>query len=402
MRMETYIRKSLGMKAHRVVRVREEADVLVGEVERCAHRKLRCGRCGLEAKGTKGRVEGPRRWRDLSMGRKWLVIAYWPYRVVCAVCGVSVEGVPWAERWARVTRRLAEAVAAMTKDRDWKATAAHFALNWKTVLSAVKRTVERGLAKRRLKAIRWIGMDEVSRKKGHHYLTLVYDLERQQLLWVGEGRSEETVKGFFAWLGLRRCRHLKVVCMDMWRPYLNAVREGAPQATVAFDRFHLVRHLNEAVDDVRRGLVRKLKAPFRALVKGTRFVLLKNPWNLTPRQRQQLNALVRQNSPLSRAWYLKEDFQRFFDYTREGWARKHLDHWLQWAARSRLAPFKKLARLVREHLDGILAWTKIRVTNGALEGMNNKVKLVSHRAFGFRNVEHYKMAIYHCCANLPT
>jgi transposase len=399
--METYIRKSLKMKAHRVIAVTEEGGELVAEVQRIGRRRVSCGRCGLEACGTKGRVEGPRRWRDLAMGGKWLVIVYWPYRVVCRACGVTTEGVPWSERWSRLTRRLADAVALMAKDRDWKATAAHFALNWKTVVSAVKRVVERGLAKRRLKAIRWIGIDEVSRKKGHHYLTRVYDLERRQLLWVGEGRSEETVKGFFAWMGLRRSRSLKVVCMDMWRPYLNAVREQAPQAVVAFDRFHLVRHLTGAVDDVRRSLVRKLKDPFRALIKGTRFVLLKNPWSLTPRQKQQLNTLVRQNSPLSRAWYLKEDFQRFFDYTRERWARKHLDHWLQWAARSRLAPFKKLARLVREHLDGILAWTKIRVTNGALEGMNNKVKLVSHRAFGFRNVEHYKMAIYHCCANLP-
>jgi transposase len=390
------------MKAHRVTRVVEEGSVLVAEVERCAHRKLRCGRCGLTVKGTKGRVEAARRWRDLSMGGKWLVIAYWPCRVVCAVCGVTAEGVPWAERWSRITRRLADAVASMAKDRDWKATARHFALGWKTVLAAVKRTVERGLAKRKLKAIRWIGIDEVSRKKGHHYLTLAYDLERRYLLWAGEGRSEETLKAFFAWLGPRRRRHLKVVCMDMWRPYLNAVREQAPQAVVAFDRFHLVRHLNEAVDEVRRSLVRKLNHPLRALVKGTRFVLLKNPWNLTRKQKRQLNAVVRQNSPLSRAWYLKEDFQRFFDYVREGWAKKHLDQWLHWAARSRLTPFKDLARLIRKHLEGILAWTTIRVTNGALEGMNNKVKLVSHRAFGFRNVEHYKMAIYHCCANLPT
>jgi len=402
MRMETYIRKSLGMKAHRVVLVVEEAGQVVAEVERCSHRRLRCGRCGLVAKGTKGRTRGLRRWRDLSMGGKWLVIVYGPYRVVCAVCGVTTERVPWAERWARITRRLAEAVAAMAKDRDWKATASYFALNWKTVVSAVERAVARGLAKRKLRPIHWIGIDEVSRKKGHHYLTLVYDLERSHLLWVGEGRSEETVRGFFTWLGRRRSAHLKAVCMDMWRPYLNAVREHAPHAVVAFDRFHLVRHLNEAVDSVRRRLVRQLKNPGRALIKGTRFVLLKNPWNLTPRQRQQLNALVRANSPLSRAWYLKEDFQRFFDYAKEGWARKHLEHWLQWAVRSRLAPFKVVAHLVREHLDGILAWTTLRVTNGALEGMNNKVKLISHRAFGFRNVEHYKMAIYHCCANLPT
>jgi len=401
MRMETYIRKSLGMKAHWVTTVRQEAGQLVAQVERIGHRRLCCGRCGLEAKGTKGRVEAARRWRDVSMGGQWLVIAYWPFRVVCAACGVTSEGVPWSDRWSRLTRRLAEAVALMAKDRDWKATAAHFALNWKTVVSAVKRAVARGLVKRKLKPIRWIGIDEVSRKKGHHYLTLVYDLERHHLLWVGDGRTEETLQGFFAWLGRRRSAHLKGVCMDMWRPYLNAVREHAPQAVVAFDRFHLVRHLNEAVDEVRRSLVRQLKNPLRALIKGTRFVLLKNPWNLTPRQKQQLHALVRANSPLSRAWYLKEDFQRFFDYLREGWARKHLDHWLRWAARSRLAPFKKLARLVRTHRDGILAWTKIRVTNGALEGMNNKVKLVSHRAFGFRNVEHYKTAIYHCCADLP-
>jgi transposase len=390
------------MKAHFVTRVEETERELVAHVERIPHRRLRCGRCGMEAKGTKGLAGGSRRWRDLSMGQKWLVIAYWPCRVVCRACGVATEGVPWSERWSRLTRRLAEAVALMAKDRDWKATAAHFALNWKTVVSAVRRAVERGLAKRKLKPIRWIGIDEVSRKKGHEYLTLVYDLKRSALLWIGEGRKEETLEGFFAWLGKRRSERIEVVCMDMWKPYLNVVRARAPLATVAFDRFHLVQHLNQAVDEVRRGLVRKLSDRFRALVKGTRFVLLKNPWNLTPRQKQQLNALVRSNSPLSRAWYLKEDFQRFFDYVREGWAVKHLNHWLGWAGRSRLEPFKRMARLVRDHLDGILAWTKIRVTNGAVEGMNNKVKLVSHRAFGFRSVENYKTAIYHCCANLPT
>jgi len=402
MRMETYIRKSLGMKAHFVTRVEETERELVAHVERIPHRRLRCGRCGVEARRTKGLTEKSRRWRDLSMSRKWLVIVYRPWRVVCRACGVAAEGVPWAERWSRLTRRLAQELAAMAKDRDWKAVARFFEVGWKTVLAAIRRAVEAGLAKRQIKPIRWIGIDEVSRKKGHEYLTLVYDLKRSELLWIGEGRKEETLEGFFAWLGKRRSERIEVVCMDMWKPYLNVVRARAPLATVAFDRFHLVQHLNRAVDEVRRGLVRKLSDRFRALVKGTRFVLLKNPWNLTPKQKQQLNALVRSNSPLSRAWYLKEDFQRFFDYVREAWAAKHLTHWLGWAGRSRLEPFKRLARLVRDHLDGILAWTKIRVTNGAVEGMNNKVKLVSHRAFGFRNVENYKTAIYHCCANLPT
>jgi transposase len=170
---------------------------------------------------------------------------------------------------------------------------------------------------------------------------------------------------------------------------------------VCFDRFHVVHHLGEAVDEVRRSLVRKLAGPEKALIKGTRFVLLKNPWNLTPAQKQSLTALVRTNGPLSRAWYLKEDFQRFWDYLSEGWAEKHLRKWLWWASHSRLEPFQAFARMVRGHLDGILAWTKLRITNGALEGMNNKVKLVSHRSYGFRNDDRYIEAIYHNCGALP-
>jgi transposase len=129
--------------------------------------------------------------------------------------------------------------------------------------------------------------------------------------------------------------------------------------------------------------------------------LLKNPWNQTPKQKQALSTLVRRNNPLSRAWYLKEDFQKFWDYRQEAWAARHIRHWLWWASHSRLQPFKGLARLVREHLDGILAWTRLRITNGALEGMNNKVKLVSHRSYGFRNDDRYIEAIYHNCGWLP-
>jgi transposase len=402
MRMETYIRKCLGMKAHYVSGVTETGDELVAEVERYGGRRLQCGCCGTRVKRTKGRAKRPRSWRGLSMGGKWLVIRYWPMRVWCPTCGARTEGVPWSGRWSRLTRRLAEAVALMAKDRDWSATAAHFGLNWKTVVAVVKRAVKWGLAKRRLKPIRLVGVDEVSRKKGHHYLTLVYDLERGHLLWVGEGRTEETLDAFFAWLGKRRSRNLRVVCVDMWKAYLNAVQRHAAQATVAFDRFHVVRHVNAAVDEVRRALWQKLSGALRKAVKGTRFVLLKNPWNLTWKQKRRLSEVVRINSPLSRAYYLKEDFQRFWDYRYEGWAKQHMKQWLWWASHSRLEPFKRLARLVRDHLHGILVWTKLRVSNGALEGMNNKVKLVSHRAFGFRNVENFTMAIFHCCGNLPT
>jgi transposase len=312
-----------------------------------------------------------------------------------------VEQVPWADRWSRVTKTLSRVVAEMSREANLSAVAKQFAIGWKTVASVIRRVVAWGLAKRRRRPLRVIGIDEVSRKKGHHYLTLVYDLERGQLVWIGKDRTQETLEAFFTWLGKRRAKNLRAVCMDMWAPYYDVVRRRAKNATICFDRFHVVQHLNKAVDEVRRALMRKLSAPAKRLIKGTRFVLLKNPWNLTPKQKQALSALVRSNNPLARAWYLKEDFQRFWDYVYQRCAQRHLKAWLWWASHSRLEPFKKFAKMVRAHLDGILAWSTLRISNGALEGMNNKVKLVSHRSYGFRNDDRYIEAIYHNCAKLP-
>ncbi len=400
MRLENCIRRWLKLKAHRVVTVRETAGELIAEIEPLRGRLPRCGCCGQKVRRTKGRMP-PRRWRDLKIRTLSLILSYTPRRVVCPTCGVRVEQAPWAERWSRVTRALARAVAELSRRTDLSTVAGHFGIGWKTVASVIRRVVAWGLVRRRKKPLRILGIDEVSRKKGHKYLTLVYDLERGQLIWIGKDRTKETLGRFFDELGKRRSRNLQAVCMDMWAPYYDVVRLRAENATICFDRFHVVKHLNKAVDEVRRALVRKLSGPQKDLIKGTRFVLLKNPWNHTPKQKRALHALVRSNSPLSRAWYLKEDFQRFWDYVREHPARRHLKAWLWWASHSRLAPFQEFARMIRDHLDGILAWTTLRISNGALEGMNNKVKLVSHRSYGFRNDQRYIEAIYHNCGKLP-
>jgi len=245
-------------------------------------------------------------------------------------------------------------------------------------------------------------MDEVSRRKGQVYLTVVYDLERRVLLWVGEDRTEEAVKKFFTQeLGGRRCSTLQVVCMDMWAAYVNLVREHAPQAQILFDRFHTVKHLQEAVDEVRRSEMRRLTGQEKATFKSTRWLLLKNPWNLTSEQKERLSTLVRWNSPIVRAYYLKESFQLFWEYKQQKRAQDLLSKWMNSAMRSRLEPFRKFVRMVRSHLDGILPWTKLRLSNGAVEGMNNKIKSISHRSFGFRSTQYFVAAIYHCCAKLP-
>jgi transposase len=330
-----------------------------------------------------------------------LELRYRPRRVQCPRCGVRVEAFPWALPWARVTTALAQAVAVLARQLSGQETARHFQLNWKTVAGVVRRAVQYGLRQRRRPPLHILGIDEVSRRKGHHYLTVVYDLERRRVVWVGEDRTEQTLVQFFTELGRRRCRTMGVVCMDMWKPYLKPVRQYAPQAQVLFDRFHLVQHLNRALDEVRRSEMRRLRGREKTSFKRTRFLLLKNPWNLKPEEKERLSTLVRWNTPIVRGYYLKEAFQLFWDYRQPARAEEHLRRWMYSAMRSRLDPFKDFVRLLRAHLDGVLAWTKLRVSNGALEGMNNKIKLVSHRAFGFRSVRNFIAAIYHCCAHLP-
>jgi transposase len=398
--VETFIRKQLRLKAHRVRNVELDEEQVVVRIDRLRSRMLRCGLCGQRCRKVHS-TQRQRMWRDLSMRGVAMVLQYRPRRVNCPRCGVRVEQFPWAQPWARVTKALAHAVAILARLLSWQETARHYGLNWKTVASVVKRAVEYGLRQRRRQPLHVLGIDEVSRRKGHHYLTVVYDLERRVLLWVGEDRTEQTVAQFFTGLGRRRCSPIRVVCMDMWAPYLEAVRANAPNAQVVFDRFHIVQHLNQAVDEVRRNEMRRLSRTERTPFKRCRFLLLKNPWNLQPDEKDRLSQLVRLNAPIVRAYYLKEAFQLFWDYQQPGRAQQHLQRCMNSAMRSRLQPFKAFVRMLRAHLPGVLAWSRLRVSNGALEGMNNKIKLVSHRSFGFRSVVNYTAAIYHCCARLP-
>ena len=397
----TFIRKQLHLKAHTVTKVEETDECMLVYIDRLGKRLLRCGVCRQRCLEVHD-IRKKREWRDLSMRKLPLKLCYRPRRVECPRCGVRVEDFPWAEPWARVTTALSNAVAMLARELSWKGTAREYGLNWKSVATIVKRAVQYGLKHRKRPPVHAIGIDEVSRRKGQVYLTVVYDLERRVLLWVGDDRTEEAVRPFFTKeMGKRRCQTLQVVCMDMWAPYAKLVRDHAVNAQILFDRFHIVKHLNEAVDAARRDLWRQLTTKQRVSFKGTRWLLLKNPWNLSSGQKERLSTLVRWNSPLVRAWYLKESFQLFWTYRQPWRAKQHLLKWMNSAMRSRLEPFKKFVGMLRSHLDGVLAWTKTRLSNGAVEGMNNKIKSISHRSFGFRTAENFIAAIYHCCARLP-
>ena len=299
MLIETFIRKQLRLKAHRVTKVESSEDSLIIFLDRMGQRLLRCGVCRKRCLHIHS-VRKEREWQDLSMRQSRLILRYGPRRVECPRCGVRVEEVPWAEPWARVTRALSNAVARLARELSWQGTARQYGLNWKTVAGIVKRAVGYGLRNRKRLPVHVIGIDDVSRRKGQVYLTVVYDLERRVLLWVGEDRTEEGVKKFFTEeMGRRRCSTLQVVCMDMWATYVNLVREHAPQAQILFDRFHIVKHLQEAVDEVRRSEMRRLMGREKVTFKSTRWLLLKNPWNLTGEQKNAYprGALEHANRP---------------------------------------------------------------------------------------------------------
>ena len=315
--------------------------------------------------------------------------------------GVHVESLPWVSGKQQMTHALMVTLATWARALPWQQVARLFRCSWGTVATAVEEAVAYGLAHRDLDPLTQIGIDEISRKRGHVYVTNVYDLQRKRLVWSGEGRSTETIDAFFDVLGPEKTAALEGICCDRWQPYIDVIKARAPQAVLVFDKFHIVRHLMEAVDQVRRDEVREKGPAHKALMYKTRFIWLKNPWNLTESQARRLGALERLNLKINRAYLLKELFRGFWVYRRAGWAKRDLTRWFWWATHARLPPMRDFAWLVRRHEDDILNYFRRPIDNGTVEGLNNKAKLVIHKAYGFRTAKNYIRNLYHCLADLP-
>jgi transposase len=296
---------------------------------------------------------------------------------------------------------LIHILAVFARLLSWEETARLLGVHWNTVRMAVKKAVEYGLTSRDTAMVIAIGVDELSRRKGHVYVTNVYDLYEMRLIWTGEGRGREVLENFFEEWGDERIEQIMCVCCDMWDPYVNAIKEKAPKAVLVFDKFHIVQHLMQAVDQVRREEVQALKKDNPELLKDTRYIWLKNPWNLTPKQKQRLGYLEKLNLRTNRAYLLKEAFRQFWEYDHVGWARSYLKKWFWWATHSRLEPMRDFAWMLRRHEENILSYFEMRVNNGAVEGMNRKAKVVSQKAYGYRTFDTFRLALYHAIGKLP-
>jgi transposase len=313
-----------------------------------------------------------------------------------------VEKLPWGDAQSRFTWAFEELVAYLAQITDKTHVARMAGVAWATVGAIITRVVARKLEPQRLVGLHRLGVDEFSFRKRHRYLTVVVDHDRRRIVWAAEGSTAETLKGFFAQLGPEGCAAITLVTMDMAGSYQKAVRESLPNAEIVFDRFHVQQLATDALDEVRRALVRELEDREQAsAVKNTRWALLKRPEDLSVHDREILSGVQRANQPLYRAYLLKETLAQALDYLQPARARRALQGWISWACRSRLKPFQKVARTLRDHLTGILAYIKHRLTNGLTEGLNNKLRLVSRRAYGFHSAEAIIAMLYLTCSGIP-
>jgi transposase len=332
--------------------------------------------------------------------------AYRMRRVDCPRCGVRVESVPWASGKEQLTKTLAWYLADWAKLLAWKQVATRFKVSWDSVCKAVEMAVEWGLTHRNVENVKAIGVDEIARAKGHKYLTLVYQIDKgcKRLLWIGDDRSERCFHQFFDWLGKARSQAIEAVCSDMWRPYLKVIKERIPQALHVLDRFHIVAHINKAIDQIRADEHRRMIADgFESVLGKTRWLLLKRRSNLTDNQSVSLKELLSYNLKCVRAYLLKESFQQLWSYKSSTWAAKFLDSWCTRAMRSKIDPMKKLAKMLRRHRPLILNWfaAKGELSSGIVEGLNNKAKLTTRKSYGFKSPEMQKVALYHALGDLP-
>jgi transposase len=388
------------------VRLEDHIDGLALTVDLYPHARNRpqCAGCG--DRGPQYDRLAPRRFEFVPLWGLRVFFLYMMRRVACPRCGVTVEQVPWADGKHQLTTTYAWFLARWAKRLSWKEAATVFHTSWDQVFRSVAMAVAWGRAHVDLTGVRAIGIDEIHWQHGPTFLTLVYQIDatRKRLLWIGQRRRAKTLLGFFRWFGKERTAALAFVCSDMWKPYLNVVAKKAGHALHVLDRFHIAKHMSDAIDRVRRAEVHALRQQGRQpLLTKTRWLLLKRPANQTREQRTRLRDLVQHNLRAVRAMLLRESFDPFWQYRSVDWAGAFLDEWCVQVMRSRIEPMKKVVRMLRRHRPLLLNWFRARgeISAAVVEGFNNKAKLTTRKAYGFRSFRCIEIALYHTLGQLP-
>jgi transposase len=376
----------------------QKVDVFVGHAKGV---HFACPECGAELPVYDHSEE--RAWRHLdSCGfTTWLHAR--PPRVGCPTHGVRQVSLPWAEPHSRFTALFERLAIDVLKEADVSGACEILRISWDEAWHIMEKAVARGLAAKEHRVPELVGVDEKAARKGHNYLTLVCDLERGTVEHIAEERTQASLDSYFETLSEEELAGVKAVAMDMWQPYLASLRAHLPDADnrVVYDRFHIMKHMGEAVDTVRKREHRELQAQGLDLLTGSKYLWLYSGENLPRRHKDRFDALRAENLKTGKAWAIKEDLRYLWSYHRLGWAKKFWKRWYFWATHSRLGPVVDVAKMLSRHEQGVLNYfSAAPVTNATAEGLNSKIQTIKKMAYGFRNKEHFKTAIFFHCGGL--
>ena len=354
---------------------------------------VRCPECGRRGKIV--RTLKPRRWRDGRVCGQTVWLLYSPREIRCRTHGQAVEVIPWAAPSSRVTYRFEYTMLRMCSDMTQQAVANLLGLPTSTLSDLLHRAIKRGREGHKIRGLKTIGIDEISYAKGHKYATVVYDLDRSCVVWIGAGKGRETIDRFFTEaLSDHQKSRIKWACCDMSEAYMGAIKAHCENATLVLDRFHIVKKLNEAVDEVRKEQWRKANKRDRKALKGLRWLLYRHSSTRSREGTRTLKQLEKLNRRIYRAWRLKDEFEQFWNYKAPWAARQFLKSWTATAMRSRLDSIKRFVRMIREHAEHIIAFVETRLTNAIPEGLNRIIQIIKNRASGFRDLDPFSDMIF--------
>ena len=356
--------------------------------------RFACPECGADLPVYDHSEE--RSWRHLDSCQFLTYLHASPPRVRCATHGVRQVRLPWAEPMSRFTMLFERLAIDVLKECDVEGACRILRLSWDEGWGIAERAVARGLLRRGVVAPAHLGVDEKAAGRGQDYITVVSNIDAGTVVHIADERKQASLDSYFDTLGPNELARIEAVAMDMWEPYATSVRAHLDDADtkIVFDRYHIMSHMGTAVDTVRKAENRRLRAEGNNVLVGAKYLFLYSAENLPERHAQRFNALRNSDLKTARAWAIKEDLRWLWDYHRRGWADKHWKRWYFWATHSRLEPVIAVAKMIKRHYDGVMAFFAHRLTSATAEGLNSRIQAIRVAARGFRNREHFKTAIY--------
>jgi len=386
------IQRLFGFYNHKIRDIILSNGSLTIELYRTSRGDLRCPKC----KSSDIRLYGEniRTVRDLPVANRIVFLKIHQNKIYCSRCGVLTERFSFLDHYARHTRRFEQLVHTLCHYMTIKDVANTLKLSWHEVKNIDKKYLRKKYLNPSWKNLRILGVDEIALSKGHTYLTVVVNLQNGQVIYVGKDRKQKSLERFFEHLGQHRCRRIKAIAMDLWQPYTAAVRKYLPKAKIVYDKFHLLAEFSRVIDKIRRREFQLASQQDRSVIKGSKYLLFKHKESLSAEQQSHLARLLNLNFTLNTTYILKDDLYQLWQCPNRHAAEKHLLSWLHKVKTTTIPFLRSYAKTLHRRMHGILNYFDIPITTAKIEGINNKIKVLKRKAYGFRDLLYFELKIY--------